>query len=71
MPRGPKLDIPGALRHVMVRGIDRQDIFLSNADRNGRIGADEARQVTASIQAERFERGQAGRAGDDQKRGGI
>jgi len=34
MPRGPRLDIPGALHHVMVRGIDRQNIFLSDADRN-------------------------------------
>jgi len=35
MPRGPRLDIPGALHHVIVRGIDRQNIFLSDADRNG------------------------------------
>ncbi len=34
MPRGPRLDIAGALHHVMVRGIDRQDIFLSDDDRN-------------------------------------
>jgi putative transposase len=34
MPRGPRLDIPGALHHDMVRGIDRQDIFLMDADRN-------------------------------------
>lgn len=34
MPRGPRLEIPGDLHHVMVRGIDRQYIFLSDADRN-------------------------------------
>lgn len=34
MPHGPRLDIPGALHHVVVRGIDRQNIFLSDADRN-------------------------------------
>jgi len=34
MPRGPRLDIPGALHHVMVRGIARQNIFLSDTDRN-------------------------------------
>jgi len=34
MPRGPRLGIPGALHHVMVREIARQNIFLSDADRN-------------------------------------
>jgi hypothetical protein len=34
MPRGPRLGIPGALYHVMVRRIDRQKIYLSDADRN-------------------------------------
>ncbi|PIY86644.1 MAG: transposase, partial [Nitrospirae bacterium CG_4_10_14_0_8_um_filter_41_23] len=27
MPRHARLDIPGALHHIMIRGIDRGDIF--------------------------------------------
>ena len=27
MPRQPRLDIPGALHHIMVRGINKTDIF--------------------------------------------
>ena len=33
MPRGPRLDTPGALQHVMVRGIEACRIFLSDRDR--------------------------------------
>jgi putative transposase len=33
MPRGPRLDAPGALHHVMVRGLDRQTIFRTEEDR--------------------------------------
>ncbi len=34
MPRGPRLDAPGVLHHVMARGIMRQAIFRDNRDRN-------------------------------------
>jgi hypothetical protein len=33
MPRGPRLDAPGVLHHVMARGIERQRIFQDDADR--------------------------------------
>jgi REP element-mobilizing transposase RayT len=33
MPRGPRLDFPGALHHVIVRGIERRQIFRSDGDR--------------------------------------
>lgn len=33
MPRQARLDIPGALHHVMGRGIERQKIFLAATDR--------------------------------------
>ncbi|MCM2266110.1 MAG: transposase [Desulfuromonadales bacterium] len=33
MPRQPRLDIPGLLQHVIVRGIDRAEIFLDDEDR--------------------------------------
>jgi len=33
MPRGPRLDLPSALHHVMVRGLDRQTIFRDDEDR--------------------------------------
>jgi len=34
MPRLARLDAPGALHHVMGRGIERSDIFFDNRDRN-------------------------------------
>ena len=33
MPRKARLDAPGALHHVMVRGIEKSDIFRDDADR--------------------------------------
>ncbi|WP_298438587.1 transposase [Geobacter sp.] len=33
MPRAPRLDIPHLLHHVIVRGIERRDIFLDDEDR--------------------------------------
>jgi N12 class adenine-specific DNA methylase len=47
MPHGPRLDAPGALHHVMVRGIERRRIF--RADRDRRLCLDRlAALVTAS-----------------------
>jgi len=34
MPRKPRLDIPGLLQHVIVRGIEKRDIFLDDEDRS-------------------------------------
>ncbi len=42
MPRGPRLDAPGVLHHVMARGIMRHAIFRDNRDRDDfvrRLGA--------------------------------
>lgn len=33
MPRGPRLDTPGALHHVIARGINQQPIFRDDSDR--------------------------------------
>jgi len=33
MPRGPRLDAPGTLHHVIVRGIERRQIFRTDRDR--------------------------------------
>ena len=33
MPRHARLDMPGVLQHVIVRGIEQRDIFLDNEDR--------------------------------------
>ncbi len=33
MPRGPRLDAPGALHHVIARGIERRTIFAHDPDR--------------------------------------
>ena len=38
MPRLARLDAPGVLHHVMGRGIERREIFLSDTDRNDFIG---------------------------------
>jgi REP element-mobilizing transposase RayT len=34
MPRKARIDAPGALQHIIVRGIDRRKIFFDNPDRN-------------------------------------
>ena len=33
-PRGPRLDIEGALHHVTVLGIEKREIFLSDRDQD-------------------------------------
>ena len=33
MPRDARLDIAGVLQHVIVRGVERRDIFLDDDDR--------------------------------------
>ncbi len=33
MPRKPRLDVPGALHHIMVRGIDKSSIFKDDQDK--------------------------------------
>jgi putative transposase len=33
MPRGPRIDAPGILHHVMARGIEKREIFRSDDDR--------------------------------------
>ena len=42
MPRQSRIDTPGALHHIIARGIDRSDIFKDDKDRNSfleRLGA--------------------------------
>lgn len=34
MPRQARIDAPGALQHIICRGIERRQIFLSNVDRD-------------------------------------
>jgi len=34
MPRKSRLDAPGALHHIVVRGIERRKIFYDDSDRN-------------------------------------
>ena len=33
MPRHKRIDVPGAVHHIIVRGMNRQDIFLGDKDR--------------------------------------
>ncbi|MEA3487284.1 MAG: hypothetical protein U9R20_06470 [Thermodesulfobacteriota bacterium] len=34
MPRKSRIDAPGALHHIIARGIERRRIFENNADRD-------------------------------------
>jgi len=34
MPRKARIDAPGALHHIIVRGIERRKIFKDDTDRN-------------------------------------
>lgn len=34
MPRQSRIDAPGALHHIIIRGIERKAIFKDDADRN-------------------------------------
>ncbi len=38
MPRHRRLNIPGAIHHVITRGLNRQDVFLDDCDRNDFLG---------------------------------
>ena len=38
MPRKARIDAPGALHHVIVRGIERRKIFRSDSDRKNFLG---------------------------------
>ena len=38
MPRGPRLDAPGVLHHVMVRGLERRPLFRDDRDRADLVG---------------------------------
>ena len=35
MPRQSRLDAPGVMNHIMIRGIERRKIFVNNRDREG------------------------------------
>ncbi|MEW6088695.1 MAG: hypothetical protein AB1498_10385, partial [bacterium] len=37
MPRGPRLDAPGTLHHVIARGIERKEIFKKETEIMGRV----------------------------------
>ena len=37
MPRKARIDAPGALHHIIIRGIERKAIFKDNADRTNSI----------------------------------
>jgi len=34
MPRSSRIDAPGALHHIICRGIERRKIFMDDSDRN-------------------------------------
>jgi REP element-mobilizing transposase RayT len=34
MPRKARIDVPGVLQHIIIRGIERKRIFFDDRDRN-------------------------------------
>jgi hypothetical protein len=57
MPRKSRIDAPGALQHVIARGINRQQIFLDDADRKrflDRLGHLRRTEVALSVRPEVF-----------------
>ncbi len=38
MPRKSRIDAPGALHHIIIRGIERKKIFRSDYDRSNFVG---------------------------------
>ena len=56
MPRQARIDTPGALHHIICRGIERRNIFKDNTDRNRfleRLGS--VLQKTSTLVLERLE----------------
>ncbi len=49
MPRGPRLDAPGALHHVMVRGMEGRPIFADATDRQAWVDRLAAVQPAAEL----------------------
>ena len=47
MPRQARLDAPGTLHHVMLRGIERRAIVTDNADRHEFVSRLESRPCRA------------------------
>jgi len=47
MPRGPRLDAPRALQHIMLRGIERYRLFATTADRRDFVARPLAETQTA------------------------
>ncbi len=55
MLRQARIDAPGALHHIICRGIERRKIFDDDADHDNFWDSDFVREVLAQ-QKERFER---------------
>jgi hypothetical protein len=49
MPRQARLDVPGALHHIMMRGINKSAIFEDDQDRSRFL--DRMRQTIAETQS--------------------
>lgn len=46
MPRQARIDAPGALHHIIVRGIDRTTVFVDDIDRKNFLGSSEFAERT-------------------------
>jgi len=47
MPRRSRIDAPGALHHIIVRGIERKTIFKDDADRDNFLVMGDVRAESA------------------------
>jgi hypothetical protein len=52
MPRKLRIDAPGALHHIIARGIDRNNIFKDDKDRDNFLEG--PCKILAEIQTSRF-----------------
>jgi len=52
MPRKTRIDAPGALHHVIARGIERKSIFRDNKDQNDSL--ERLRDITAGTETDKM-----------------
>ena len=52
MPRQAGIDAPGALQHMIIRGIERQAIFKNDTDREDFIDRSSVSRALGRVQAD-------------------
>ena len=52
MPRQARIDAPGALQHIIIRGIERKAIFKKDTDRDDFIDRSSVSRALGRVQAD-------------------